>query len=121
MIACSVVVLLWPGSVIRIFNSEPDLVQLGSIFLRIAVAGYLLQGFSLVLQNSIAGAGDTVPAMLFSLAMLWVVQLPLSFFLPQVAGLGVYGVRWAIVSGWLSGAIIFIIYFRTGRWKHKKV
>jgi len=53
--------------------------------------------------------------------MIWVVLLPLAFFLPQVTNLGVYGVRWAIVASAVAGAAAYIVYFRLGRWKRKKV
>ncbi|MFC2071753.1 MATE family efflux transporter [Chloroflexota bacterium] len=117
----SVAVLLWAESIIRIFNTEPSLVQLASIFLRIAAAGYLALGFTSVLQQAISVAGDTIPPMLISLAMIWMVQLPLAFLLPRVTELGVYGVRWAIVAGLVVGAVAYITYFRLGRWKRKKV
>ncbi len=121
MVACSVAILLWAESIVGIFNTEPGLVEITSIFLRIAAAGYLVQGFIAVLQNCISGAGDTLPAMLISLIIVWVVQLPLAFLLPQVTDLGVNGVRWAIVAGITVGAVAYVAYFRLGRWKHKKV
>lgn len=121
MIAFSGVILLRAESIVGIFTAAPELVALGSIFLRIATAGYLLFGFVLVFQDCIAGAGDTMPIMIVSIAMIWVIQLPLAFFLPGVANLGVYGVRWAIVVSIFSGAIFYIIYFMRGRWKAKKV
>jgi len=121
MVACSVAVLLWAESIVSIFNTEPGLVEITSIFLRIAAAGYLVQGFIAVLQNCISGAGDTLPAMLISLIIVWVVQLPLAFLLPQVTDLGVNGVRWAIAAGIVVGAVAYVAYFRLGRWKHKKV
>jgi putative MATE family efflux protein len=121
MIAFSGVILLRAENIVGIFTAEPDLVALGSIFLRIATAGYLLFGFVLVFQDCIAGAGDTLPTMIVSIAMIWVIQLPLAFFLPGVANLGVYGVRWAIVVSIFSGAIFYVIYFMSGRWKAKKV
>ncbi|MFC2071490.1 MATE family efflux transporter [Chloroflexota bacterium] len=121
MLIGSVAILLWAESIIRIFNSEPALVQLASIFLRIAAAGYLVLGFTSVLQQVISVAGDTIPPMLISLAMIWLVQLPLAFLLPRVTELGVYGVRWAIVAGLVVGAVACITYFRLGRWKRKKV
>jgi len=49
------------------------------------------------------------------------VQVPLAFFLPSVTNLGVYGIRWAIVAGMVVGAVAYLIYFRLGRWKLKKV
>jgi len=121
MLICSVVVLLWPESIIRVFNTEPGLVEVGSAFLRIAAAGYLVLGLTAVFQMSISGAGDTIPPMVISLVMMWVVQLPLVFLLPQITNLGVYGVRWAIVIGLIVGAAAYTIYFRLGRWKRKRV
>jgi putative MATE family efflux protein len=121
MVVFSITILLWAENVIGIFTAEPDLVRLGSIFLRIASAGYLLFGFVLVLQDSIAGAGDTLPTMIVSIAMIWVIQLPLAFFLPGFANLGVYGIRWAIVASIVSGTLFYVMYFMLGRWKAKKV
>ena len=121
MIVCSVSALLWAESVIRIFNSEPALVQLASIFLRIAVTGFLAIGFDSILQQAIAGAGDTIPPMLISLVTIWLVQLPLAFLLPQITELGVRGIRWAMVASLVAGAVSYIAYFRLGRWKRKKV
>ena len=74
-----------------------------------------------VLQSCISGSGDTIPPMLITLIMLWVIQIPLAFLLSRYTDLQVYGVRWAIVIGIVIGAIAFLIYFWSGRWKKKKV
>ena len=117
----SVAVLLWAESIIRIFNAEPNVVELASTFLRIAATGYLFMGLYFVMQNSISGAGDTLPPMLVSLLNFWLVQIPLAFFLSRFTNLGMYGVRWAIVVGWIVGAVAYSVYFRLGRWKRKRV
>jgi Na+-driven multidrug efflux pump len=52
---------------------------------------------------------------------MWLVQLPLAYFLSHSTSLQVYGVRWAIVVGTFAGAVVYIIYFRSGRWKRKRV
>jgi Na+-driven multidrug efflux pump len=39
----------------------------------------------------------------------------------EVANLGVLDIRSSLVADTISPAIIFIIYFKLGRWKHKKV
>ncbi len=121
MLICAVAVLLWAESIIRIFSTETGLVEIASTFIRIEAAGYLVMGFVAVLQMCISGAGDTMPPMLFSLLMIWVVLLPLAFFLPQVTNLGMYGVRWAIVASVVAGAVAYATYFRMGRWKRKGV
>jgi len=117
----TVVILLWAENVVRLFNAEPEVVAVASTFLRIAAAGYLFMGVYFVMQNSISGAGDTLPPMLITLLNFWLVQIPLAILLSRYTPLGVYGVRWAIVTGWIAGAIAYSIYFKMGRWKHKRV
>lgn len=121
MVVLAGAVLMWAEYIIGIFTSDPGLIEIGATFLRIAAAAYAIIGFISVLQSCIASAGDTVPNMIISFIMLWIVQLPLALILPGVADLGVLGVRWAIVGGMAAGAILYITYFRMGRWKHKKV
>jgi Na+-driven multidrug efflux pump len=62
-----------------------------------------------------------VPPMIISLIMTWGITMPLAYFLPQTTDLGVNGIRWAMVAGMVSGAVAFLLYFRTGRWKRKRV
>jgi putative MATE family efflux protein len=117
----SVVILILAEKIVAIFSPDPALIEVGSLFLRIGVLGYLLAAVVLVLQAAIAGAGDTLPNMIFSIAMIWLIQMPLAFILPKFGHLGVYGIRWAIVAGVAAGAIAYIVYFQLGRWKSKKV
>jgi len=121
MTVCSLAMLLWAEAIIGIFTTEPELIRVAGVFLRIASAGYLVLGLVTVLMQTLSGAGDTIPAMLISLLMVWVVQVPLAYFLPQIAGLGANGVRWAITAGLLVAAVIYTAYFHFGRWKRKEV
>jgi putative MATE family efflux protein len=114
-------ILLWAEEIVGLFNTEPGLVAIASTFLRIATAGYLVLGLNAVLMQCLSGVGDTLPPMIFGLVTVWLVQLPLAFLLPRVTDLGVYGIRWAIVSGLVAGASAYTVYFRMGRWKRKKV
>ena len=121
MFLVALIIYIWAEYVVHIFNTEPELVAMASKFLRIACIGFMIMGPMSVLQQCINCAGDTLVPMLISLLNMWLVQIPLAYFLPQVTGLGVLGVRWAMVSGTFSSAIIYTIYFRMGRWKHMKV
>jgi putative MATE family efflux protein len=121
MVACSIVILLWAENIIGIFTTEASLIRLGSIFLRIATGSYLILALVFVLQSCIAGAGDTIPNMIINIGMIWVVQLPLAFLLPCITDLGIFGVRWAIVASTFAGTIVYVTYFKLGRWKTKRV
>ena len=119
--ACGVVILIWAEGIVTLFNNDPALVTIGAAFLRIATAGYLVMGVNSALMNCISGAGDTLPNMIINIIIIWVVQIPLVYTLSHFTGLGVYGIRWAMVISTFTGTIAYFIYFRTGRWKHKKV
>jgi len=121
MVVVSVLMLVWPGSVIHIFTNDPELVDVAVIFLRIGIAGYIVMSFSAVLAQCLSGAGDTLPPMIITLACTWVVTLPLAYFMSQIPNLGVNGVRWAMVIAMFVRAIAHVAYFRTGRWKRKRV
>ena len=121
MVTVSVVVLIYAESIVRIFNTDPVMVEIASNFLRIAVAGYVVIGFMTVLMSVLQGAGDTVPGMIINMVIMWAISLPLAYFLPTFTSLGVYGVRGAMVAAMLVGTVAFLLYFRTGRWKRKKV
>jgi putative MATE family efflux protein len=121
MLICCTLLFVYAENIVRIFNAEAGLVEIGSIFLKIAAAGYLMIGCVIVLEYCISGSGDTLPAMIFSLTITWGVQIPLAFILPRITSLGVYGVRWSMVAAIFVGLIAFVTYFRLGRWKRKRV
>lgn len=90
-------------------------------FLRIQAISYLFTGLGAVIQNILNSVGDTLNTMLIYMVNLWGVRILLAFLLPRNTSLGVYGVRWAIVAGAITSVIMFIIYFKIGRWKRIKV
>jgi putative MATE family efflux protein len=118
---CVVAMLLWAEETIRIFSPDPGVIEIGGTFLRIACAGFIVMGLVTALMQCISGAGDTLPPMLFTTIGMWMVEVPLAFVLPKVGNLGVFGVRWATVAGMIIRAVAYTIYFKTGRWKRKRV
>ncbi len=121
MIVCSVLILVWADGIVSIFTTDTELVRIGGTFLRIATAGFSVMAFTAVLTSCIAGAGDTMPNMIIGFIIFWVVQLPLALILPRINDLGILGIRWAMAASTAAGTIIYISYFRLGRWKLKKV
>ena len=117
----SVIIWFWAEEIVSIFNNEPDLVLITSNFLRINIVGYLVFGLVIVLMNCLNGMGDTYISMWTTLLTMWLLQVPLAYILPKYTSLGVYGVRWGIVTAIFLRALIYTIYFKLGRWKRKQV
>jgi putative MATE family efflux protein len=121
MAVFSVAIWFFADSIGRIFNPEAGLIDLASTFLKIQIASYMCNGLMMVMMNVMNAVGDTLIAFIIDLTTMWGIRVPLAYFLPGLANLGVYGVRWALVADTVSSAVIFIIYFQSGRWKKKKI
>ena len=93
MAAAIVVLLSWPGAVVHLFNNDPGLVEIASNFLRITAVSFLVMGPAAVLTNVLNGVGDTTIPLFASLITMWGIQIPLALYLPEIGGMGVYGIR----------------------------
>jgi Na+-driven multidrug efflux pump len=62
-----------------------------------------------------------MPTMIISIITTWVITLPLAYFLPKYTDSGVMGIRWAMSLSPVAAGIANIIYFRTGKWKTRRV
>lgn len=121
MVIASLVIVFWAEEIIGVFNSEPALKALGGNFLRIEIVSFVVFGLVMVLSQCLNGVGDTMIPMITTLLSMWLIQVPLAYFLPKYTDLGVYGVRWGIVSAIVLRAIIYTVYFKSGRWKSKRI
>lgn len=121
MFIFSIVIWFFADGIVRIFNPETELIDLASIFLKIQTVSYMCNGLMMVMMSIMNTVGDTLIAFIIDLVTMWGIRVPLAVLLPKIANLGVYGVRWALVADTVSSAIIFIIYFQSGRWKRKKI
>ena len=118
-LVCALVIWFWIVPILHIFTSDTDVVNMAATFLRIAIVSYLVWGVVVSLSLVLNGVGDTLVQMLTNLATMVFVQLTLAYVLSQHTGLGVYGIRWAVVIGVVIRAVIYTAYFKTGRWKRK--
>jgi putative MATE family efflux protein len=107
--------LIFPEAFLRIFNSDPELLDEASKWLRIQAIGYFVMGTGMVFQQSYNTAGDTLTPMLTTLVSIWFVQQPLALILPDL-GLGELGIAWAIVIGLAVRLLIYLPYYFHGRW-----
>ncbi|MGD1119484.1 MAG: MATE family efflux transporter [Dehalococcoidales bacterium] len=121
MLLFCIVIWLWAGYIVRVFNPQPELIDIASKFLKIQTVSYMANGLMMVMMNVMNTVGDTLISFIIDLTTMWGIRVPLAIILPHVANLGVYGVRWALVADTVSSAVVFIIYFQSGRWKRKKI
>ncbi len=110
-----------PGSFIRLFISDPGVVEAGAHCLRMISIGFVFYAFGMVMIQAFNGAGDTRTPTWLNFIFFWLMEIPLAWILAIGIGLGESGVYYAIVIAESSIAVAGIILFRRGKWKLKKV
>lgn len=121
MVICCIFIWFFADNIVKIFSTDAELVDIASTFMRIQIVGYLVFGLTIVISLCVEGVGDTMVTMIVTLLTMWVIQIPLAWFLPEHTSLGVYGVQWAISIALVFRALLFAIYFKSGRWKRKVI
>lgn len=109
--------LIAAPQLIRIFSETPEVVEAGSLALRIIAGGYVFYGWGMVLTQAINGAGDTFTPTLLNFIFFWLVETPLAWFLALELGWGQTGVYWSIVLAESGMALAAVWLFKKGRWK----
>ncbi len=121
MAIAAVAIWFWAEKIVNIFSTDPELVKVTASFLRIQIISYIMFGAAIIISLCVEGVGDTLFTMIVTLVSVWLMLVPLSYFLPKVGELGMYGIRWAVVIAQVFRGVVYIFYFRWGRWKRRKV
>ena len=106
--------------IIRIFISNPQVIRIGSNYLKINAIAEIFMGIESIFDGAFAGAGDTLPPALISVP-LTVARYPLAYFFAVVLWNNVNGVWTAIaLTGFVRGVLI-MYWFSRGKWKEREV
>ncbi|MBU0687265.1 MAG: MATE family efflux transporter [Candidatus Margulisbacteria bacterium] len=110
---------IFAPSIMRVFNPNVEVVKIGTDFMRIAAFSYVFTAFGIVLGRSMSGAGDTISPLILTFIALWVIQIPLAVILSK--SMGLRGIWFSFLIANSVNGIITILWFKVGKWKHKKV
>jgi len=113
--------LLIPGVYMRIFTTEPDVIALGTMALRVAALADIPMGLVLILNGGLQGAGDTRAAAAFTLLGSWGVRLTLAYLMIDIFGWGLFGAWIAAACDWVVRLLLFWHRFERGRWREMAV
>ena len=112
---------LFPAAIIRVFNSNPEVIEVGKSFLRVVGFSFGFLGVRFILGGSFRGAGNTVIAMILAIIALWGFRLPLAHFLSSYLQWGTRGIWWGMFFSNFITAIIAAVWFKRGGWKAKAI
>ena len=111
-------VYLFGNEMMRIFTKDIDVVAIGKEYLLIIGGFFIVHGALNVYNGALRGAGDTVFPMITSLVCLWLIRIPLAYYLSS--WLGRNGIWWAIGISITIGLIVTFVYYKMGFWKRRR-
>jgi putative MATE family efflux protein len=115
-VVISIAAVTFPRSLMTIFVQEQEVIEMGTTYLRIVGAGYILFAIMFISNGIINGAGHTMVTMLFTLVSLWLIRVPASALLSRTE-LGLKGIWIAAITSFFITMSISLVYYFSGRWK----
>ena len=104
--------------ILRMFGLGGDLkvMEIGSSYLRIVGASYILVGIMFVSGGVINGSGHTLVTMVFSILSFWAIRVPGAWLLSKT-GLGITGIWISVAASFAVGMLMTLVYYYSGGWR----
>ena len=115
----SAIALTLAGPLMRLFTNDAEVIAIGKEYLYTVSPFYVVFTVMFTIGGVMRGAGDTMIPMLITFIALWIVRIPLCYYLS--IDMGILGIWWGIPMAWFTGALLSFIYYLTGRWKTKSL
>ena len=113
------VAFIFSRPLMELFSTDQNVVNIGAQYLQIVSFFSIAFTTMFTIGGVMRGAGDTLVPMIITFIALWVVRVPLCYYLSQ--RMGVVGIWWGIPIAWIIGMTLCYFYYLTGRWKTKTV
>ncbi len=115
----SLIAIFFGENIMGIFTNDLNVIELGEQYLVIVSSFYLIFSSMFVIGAVMRGAGDTLIPMFITLLSLWLIRIPLAYFLS--ARFGPIGIWWSIPIAWFIGMVLSYFYYLSGKWKNKSL
>ncbi len=121
MATVGIVLLAFAPAIVMFFNTEPEVVRIGTLTLRIIALGYAGFALGMVLTQAFNGAGDTNTPTWINFICFWLIQIPFAWCAANIFALQTMGVALSVSFAETLIAVIAFWWFRKGTWKSKQV
>ncbi len=121
MISVGIIWLLLP-LILRLYNLSPEasLAAKHIMYLHGSCAIFIWP-LSFTMPSVFRAAGDVKYSMTVSIVSMWICRVVMSYVIGRYMGLGVFGVWIAMILDWCLRGSLFLIRYKSGKWKGKAV
>ncbi|NLM10003.1 MAG: MATE family efflux transporter [Clostridiaceae bacterium] len=111
--------IIFAEQAISIFNSEPDVIYYGTLYMRFVSPFYLLCCINQVYAGALRGSGDTRAPMIIMLGSFVVFRQIYLYTVSNIFKNNFYPILFAYPAGWIVCSIVIYIYYRKSDWEHR--
>lgn len=119
--ALSLMFVIFPREIIRIFSGSEEVTSLGVSYLIAAAVAEPFTALSIVMAGGLRGAGETKYPLYYTIIAQWLIRLPLAYIIAFPLGFGAKGAWWAIATSSVIQGLLTANKFREGTWKKREV
>jgi putative MATE family efflux protein len=113
----ALIIFAWARDIASTITKDPEVLEETTRYLRINMLSEPFMALSVALAGCLQGAGDTKGTMWVIIIAMWVIRLPLAYFLASVLNYGAIGVWTAMVISMNVQGLLMAWRFRQGHWK----
>lgn len=117
----TIIYLLFGDWVAGFFTPNDEVLGIASLGLKVIALGYIFFGIGMVMIQAFNGAGDTKTPSWINIAVFWIIEIPLAYWLAKSLDMGILGIFISIAFCHSLHAVIALWYFRKGKWALSKV
>ena len=118
-VSISIIALLFAKQIMGVFTNDAEVIEIGKEYIHIVSGFYIIVSAMFIFTGVLRGAGDTIIPMFITILALWIVRIPVSYYLSLK--MGYLGIWWGIPIAWFVGITASFFYYKTGKWKSKTV
>ena len=105
-------VVIFAPQIVSFFNSKPEVIETGALFLRLLTPFYILCGFNQVYASALRGSGNSIVPMIMMLSSFVVFRQVYLFVMSQICN-QVIPIALSYPAGWLLCSVLTAIYYHT--------
>lgn len=115
------IVQIFPGPIISLFDTNPDVISTGADYMRYIALDYLLVPFVFCMNGLAIGAGYTNFALFNAFFSSILVRVPFAYLVVELTELGFNGIGLATGLASFASIIVGIIFVCSNKWKKPKI
>jgi len=117
----TLMIFTMPKLLLSMFTNDINVLMAGAGILKILGVSYIPFGFMWVTNGIIRGAGATFIPMVISIISLWLIRIPLAYYLSFHTALKSNGIWVAISVSAILSTLLSYAYYLSGKWKKRVI